>query len=103
MGHEVDVLIENTHGLQALEIKSGSTFASDWTDSLKKWQKLAGDESIKPSLVYGGAAYYERQDLHLWGWQDIGEIAPVIPDPAQRHPRHDPGSMTLKKPRQTPV
>jgi hypothetical protein len=78
--HEVDVLIESTQGLQALEIKSGSTFASEWTDSLKKWHKLAGDESIKPSLVYGGAASYERQDLHVWGWQDIGEIAPVIPD-----------------------
>ena len=82
VGHEVDVLIENTHGLQPLEIKSGSTFASDWTNGLKKWQKFAGDESIKPSLVYGGAASYERQDLHVWGWQDIGEIAPVIPDPA---------------------
>ncbi|MEY4506507.1 MAG: hypothetical protein RL297_1085 [Pseudomonadota bacterium] len=74
VGHEVDVLIEQAQGLQAIEIKSGSTFASDWTDGLKKWQKWAGDESIQPSLVYGGAASYEREGLHVWGWQDVGEM-----------------------------
>ena len=75
VGHEVDVLIDTAQGLQALEIKSGSTFASDWTDGLKKWQKFAGDESIKPSLVYGGATSYEREGVHVWGWKDIGKIA----------------------------
>jgi predicted AAA+ superfamily ATPase len=76
VGHEVDVLIDNGQDLQALEIKSGSTFASDWTDGLKKWQKFAGDDSIQASLVYGGAASYEREGLHVWGWQDIQKIAP---------------------------
>lgn len=75
VGHEVDVLIEHAKGLQALEIKSGSTFASDGTDALKKWQKWVGDESSQPSLVYGGADSYEREGLHVWGWQDVGEIA----------------------------
>lgn len=78
VGHEVDVLIESAQGLQALEIKSGSTFASDWTDGLKKWQKFAGDESIQPSLVYGGSASYEREGLHVWGWQDIEQVAPPV-------------------------
>lgn len=77
IGHEVDVLIDTAQGLQALEIKSGSTFASDWTDGLKKWQKFAGDESIQPSLVYGGNASYEREGLHVWGWQDIAKLAPL--------------------------
>jgi hypothetical protein len=67
VGHEVDVLIDNAQGLQALEIKSGSTFANDWTDGLKKWQKFAGDESIQPSLVYGGTASYAREGVHVWG------------------------------------
>ena len=75
IGHEVDVMIESAQGLQALEIKSGSTFASDWTDGLKKWQKFAGSNSIAPSLVYGGAASYEREGVHVWGWQDTGKIA----------------------------
>ena len=41
--------------MQALGIKSGSTFASDWTDS------------IEPSLVYGGTASYEREGVHVGG------------------------------------
>jgi predicted AAA+ superfamily ATPase len=75
VGHEVDVLIESGQGLQALEIKSGTTYASDWTDGLKKWQKYAGDEGIQPSLVYGGDASYAREGLHVWGWQDIAQVA----------------------------
>ena len=73
LGHEVDVLIESAQGLQALEIKSGSTFAPDWMDGLKKWQKIAGDESIAPAIVYGGSTSYEREGLHIRGWQDIGQ------------------------------
>lgn len=74
VGNEVDVLIDSGQGLQALEIKSGSTFASDWTHGLKKWQKFAGDESIQPSLVYGGNPSYTREGFKVWGWQDIGKI-----------------------------
>ena len=73
-GHEVDVLMETTQGLQVLEIKSGSTFASDWMSGLKKWQKFAGDETIQPSLVYGGTVSYAREGLQVWGWQDIDKI-----------------------------
>jgi predicted AAA+ superfamily ATPase len=73
-GHEVDVLIETARGLQALEIKSGSTFASDWTSSLKKWKQFAGDEAIQPSLVYGGTASYARDGVQVWGWQDVDRI-----------------------------
>lgn len=73
-GNEVDVLIESAQGLQALEIKSGSTFASDWTNSLSKWQKFASNESLQPSLVYGGTESYAREGVHVWGWQEIGKI-----------------------------
>jgi len=73
-GNEVDVLIETAEGLKAIEIKSGSTFASDWTDGLKKWQKFAGDEAAQPALVYGGSASYAREGLQVWGWRDVGEV-----------------------------
>ena len=73
-GHEVDVLIETAQGLQAVEIKSGSTFASDWTSSLKKWKQFAGDEAIQPSLVYGGTASYARDGVQVWGWRDVDRI-----------------------------
>ena len=74
-GHEVDVLMETAQGLQAVEIKSGSTFASDWTSSLKKWKQFAGDESIQPSLVYGGTASYARDGVQVWGWQHVDRVA----------------------------
>ncbi len=73
-GNEVDVLLETAQGLQAIEIKSGSTFASDWFSGLKKWNKFAGDESIKSTLVYGGKESYAREGVQVWGWQDVGKI-----------------------------
>ena len=73
-GNEVDVLIETAQGLHAVEIKSGSTFASDWTSSLKKWKQFAGDEAIQPSLVYGGTASYARDGVQVWGWRDVDRI-----------------------------
>jgi predicted AAA+ superfamily ATPase len=76
-GNEVDVVIESAQGLQAIEIKSGSTFASDWTDGLKKWQKFAGDESIQRSLVYGGTDSHEREGVQVWGWPALGKLNPL--------------------------
>lgn len=71
-GHEIDVVFETAAGLQAVEIKSGSTFASDWTDGLKKWQKFAGDTpTLKPILIYGGTDSHEREHCLLTGWQDV--------------------------------
>ncbi|MDH4482886.1 MAG: hypothetical protein QE279_09300 [Rhodoferax sp.] len=70
-GYEVDLLIQTEAGLKPVEIKSGSTYASNWTEGLKKWQALAGAESLKPTLVYGSAQSYEREGLDVWGWRDV--------------------------------
>jgi uncharacterized protein len=71
-GHEIDLVFETPAGLQAVEIKSGSTFASDWTEVLKKWRKFTSDTlSLKPVLIYGGVESHEREHCHLTGWQDI--------------------------------
>lgn len=50
-GNEVDAQIKSAMGLQALEIKSGRTFASDGTNGLRAWQKLAHNEALTPTLV----------------------------------------------------
>ena len=73
-GNEVDVLSETPAGLRPLEIKSGSTFASDWANSLKKWQTLAQEDSLQPALVYGGPLSYEREGLKVWVWKDVASI-----------------------------
>jgi uncharacterized protein len=74
-GHEIDVVFETPAGLQAVEIKSGSTFATDWTDGLKQWHKITGDTpGPKPLLVYGGQDSHEREHCHLVGWQASGAL-----------------------------
>jgi len=70
-GHEVDVLYETAQGLQAVEIKSGSTFASDWPDAIHQWQKFAADEALPPVIVYGGEGDYERQACRVIGWREL--------------------------------
>lgn len=70
-GNEVDLIVENEKGLQPIEIKSGSTYASDWSQGLKKWQALAQNSSLEPAILYGGESNFEREGLKVWGWRDI--------------------------------
>ena len=70
-GNEVDLIVENEKGLQPIEIKSGSTYASDWSQGLKKWQFLAQNSSLEPTILYGGESNFEREGLKVWGWRDI--------------------------------
>lgn len=68
-GHEVDVVFETPAGLQGLEIKSGSTFASDWPKAIAKWSALATGPVCTPRIVFGGEGAYERQGCDVQGWQ----------------------------------
>ena len=72
-GNEVDLIIETVRGLQPLEIKSGSTYAADWAHGLRKWQTLAGSESLEPALVYGGEMSFAREGLKVWSWKDVAQ------------------------------
>ena len=76
-GQEIDVLCETTQGLQAIEIKSGSTYASDWTQSLKKWRLLSEAESLNSSILYGGTNNFERDGINVWGWKDVAQVSPL--------------------------
>lgn len=72
-GHEVDILIETSAGLVPVEIKSGSTYASDWPDGLKKWQKFAQSDGLEAVIVYGGSNSYEREGVQVCGWRDMAQ------------------------------
>jgi len=71
LGHEVDVVYETPAGLQALEIKSGGTFASDWPAAAKKWRQLVGEDAPPPAIVYGGEGQFEREGCRVLGWQEF--------------------------------
>ena len=74
IGHEVDVIFETPHGLQAIEIKSGATFASDWLVAAHQWRKFAGKEALPPAIVYGGDGNYVREDCQVAGWRDLRNL-----------------------------
>lgn len=73
-GHEVDVIYETPRGLQAIEVKSGSTFASDWPEEIHKWQTLTADAAVAPVIIYGGTDSYDRQGCHVTGWRDLTSV-----------------------------
>ncbi len=73
-GHEIDIVYETANGLQAVEIKSGSTFASDWPNSIQKWCRIAGKEILTPIIIYGGQASYLREGCKVVSWQDCTGI-----------------------------
>lgn len=72
VGHEVDVVFETPAGLQAVEVKSGGTFATDWPASVLKWQRLA-EGALTPWIVFGGEGDYERQGCCVMGWQAFAQ------------------------------
>lgn len=71
LGHEVDLVLETAQGLQGIEIKSGSTFASDWPLAIQKWAGLAGPQANMPMVVYGGSGQYLRQGCWVVGWREF--------------------------------
>lgn len=75
VGQEVDVVFETAHGLQAIEIKSGATFASDWPQAALKWAQLSASPLV-PHIVYGGAQRYTRQGCAVSGWREFA-LAPL--------------------------
>ena len=74
VGHEVDVLYETPQGLQAVEIKSGSTFASDWPAAVRKWQTFAGGVALTPVIIYGGKGGFERESCKVAGWRELSQL-----------------------------
>ncbi len=77
-GHEVDILIEQADKLLPIEIKSGQTVASDFFDSLKKFQKLAGDSVGSAALIYGGVQGQQRETVKVVPWKRIHDLSSIV-------------------------
>lgn len=74
-GHEVDLLIPRGDRMQPVEIKSGTTFASDWLAAAQKWSRLAGEHALTPLIVYGGDQSYEREGARVAAWRELADEA----------------------------
>lgn len=76
VGQEIDLLFESGQKLQAVEVKSGSTFVANWLTAVQKWQGLAGDSALPPWIIYGGDKGYQREGTRVLAWKDLaGETA----------------------------
>ena len=71
-GNEIDLLLDTPQGLQAIEIKSGSTFASDWIKGFKVWKRNTQVNTLIPRIIYGGTDSYDREGHQVMPWPDIG-------------------------------
>lgn len=67
-GLECDLLLETARGIDAIEIKSGATVASDFFDALNAVGKLIPKVSMK-AVVYGGGKRQSRS---------AGEVVPFV-------------------------
>ena len=63
-GLECDIFYETGRGIGAFEVKSGSTVASDYCDSLNRVAELIPDVAAK-TVVYGGTASQSRGDCDI--------------------------------------
>ena len=74
-GLEVDLVFEHGQQLQAVECKSGLTYAADWLGPARRWCDVAGAEAAAPLLVYGGDSSHQRADHQVLSWRDLGMAA----------------------------
>ena len=72
-GLECDLLYETGHGIGAIEIKSGSTVASDYFHSLSRVAELI-PEIFAKAVVYGGTARQSRSDCEVVPLGDLGGL-----------------------------
>ncbi len=74
-GTEIDVVVERSNELAAVEIKSGPTVASDAFGALSKWRKYATERgafsAIHPALVYGGDTRFTRDGVDVMPWSEL--------------------------------
>ena len=74
VGHEVDIVIETAPGrLQAVEIKSGVTVASDFFDGLHYWRTRLEGRTLKPWLIYGGDGDADRSGARVLPWSALSQ------------------------------
>jgi predicted AAA+ superfamily ATPase len=71
-GLEVDLVFEHAGLLHSVECKSGSTYASEWLQPVRRWRQAAGAGTAPPLLVYGGEASAQREDHAVLSWRRLG-------------------------------
>lgn len=78
-GHEVDAIIETAPDtLQAVEVKSGETVASDSFAGFDYWRSHLAGKNLVPWLVHGGTAFQQREKACVLPWNDLSPLISVL-------------------------
>lgn len=79
-GFEIDVILEQRQGPVAIELKSGTTIASDYLKNLAVWRELGSGEVAESYLVYGGDERQERAAGTLMSWRHLADLEELVTD-----------------------
>lgn len=77
-GNEVDVILEYSGVLKAIEIKSGKTIIPDFFKGLRYLDKAFKEIKFEKYLVYGGDNLQHRSQEQVLGWKHISNIFETI-------------------------
>jgi len=69
-GNEVDLLYEKDNKINAIEIKSSSTFSQEFIKELNYLEKITEDE-INKKVIYSSMKDTRYKDVLLQGWKNI--------------------------------
>ena len=73
VGHEIDLLIEDSNSLLPIEIKSGKTVHNEFFKNLRYWMKLTGIE--KGKVIYAGESSQKRSEgVEIVSWKDVSKL-----------------------------
>lgn len=75
---EVDLLVDFSDHIHAVEMKAGATKSSSYFSNLKFWQKISDTTAKYLHVVYGGDKTLRLQQGQLWSWQDLPEMIPSL-------------------------
>jgi uncharacterized protein len=85
-GHEVDLLINESTGLHAVEIKSGMTLNADYFKGLRKFAETAGSQCQTQHVIYAGSNDIVQNSVEVHGWRSFAQLplASVTSNPDTR-------------------
>ena len=68
--NEIDLVMQNGQQTSLCEIKSGSTFSSNWTNTMTRLSGQFG-ANVTRTVVYGGDVSQHRSSFELKSWREI--------------------------------
>ena len=76
--HEVDCIIDYATKLYPIEIKAGTSVASDSFKGLEYWKELAQADAKNSFLIYGNEEKQIRKQGNVLGWKDSNKLISTL-------------------------